>query len=60
MINWMKEAEKYKEQMIRDLEGLIADPVSAKRCTGKGRRSVWGRASTGAGLYVDVGREKRI
>ncbi|MFR9255411.1 MAG: hypothetical protein ACLVJ6_07860 [Merdibacter sp.] len=24
MINWMKEAEKYKEQMIRDLEGLIA------------------------------------
>ena len=26
MINWMKEAEKYKEQMIRDLEGLIAIP----------------------------------
>lgn len=26
MINWMKEAEKYKDEMIRDLEGLISIP----------------------------------
>ncbi len=26
MINWMKEAEKYKDEMLRDLHGLIAIP----------------------------------
>ena len=30
MINWMKEAEKYKDEMIRDLEGLISDSFTAQ------------------------------
>ena len=48
MINWMKEAEKYKDEMIKDLDGLVQIPSLRNKEEardgapfGEGPRKLW-------------------
>lgn len=59
MINWMKEAEKYKDEMIRDLEGLISIPSlrnDEEACEG----APFGKDLEKRLLYAEIGRGQRF